>query len=474
MNKSTRDPNHTRFPFFKFLAWKSSDISSAGVAWIINTYMLIFCTNALGMDSVWAGTMILIANIIDMFTDLIIGYLMDKAPVTKFGKYRPFELGIIGSTIFTILLFACPFNSQTLKVIWIFIVYTILFGVFNTARTGAMYPYMIRSFNNDRSLIGKVLSYGGIVTTMGAAVITMTFPKLISAFGDGTADSLSAEGWRKIILIYMIPLTIISIFRFIFIKEKSDIDAGQQDLKLKLSDVWKMMKANPYVWAYGLMIFAFQVVQNLGANAYYFDYIVGSQDKLGTISLFSYFMMPLLLVLPILLRKLGAAKIIVITSFIAIAGYVVNFFAGASTTMLIIGALLTSLVMLPISYLGGILQMNIFNYTEYKGLPRQEATTNAIASGVFTQLGQGFGPFCVGIILKVSGFISSDGSASVTQPDSAIFTIRLLYSLVPLLLMIVVAVACMFQGKLEKKMPEIETELKARRESVIAEHAENN
>ncbi len=470
MCKKAADPNKPHVPVGQFFAWKSSDISSAGVAWIVNTYMLIFCTNALGMDSVLAGTVLLIANIFDMITDLVIGYLMDKAPVTKWGKYRPFELGIVGATIFTILLFSCPFGAKAMKIIWVFVIYSILFGVFNTARTGAMFPYMIRAFDNDRNKIGKILSLGGIVTTMGAAVITLTFPKMIAAFGAGTADSLTVDVWRKIILIYMIPLTVISVFRFLFIKENPAIDAGQQDLKLHLSDVWEMIRKNPYIWAYGFMIFAFQAIQNLGANAYYFDYIVGSQDKMGTLSLFSYFMMPLLLLMPILLRKLGASKLIIYTGFIALGGYICNFFAGDSMMLLIIGAALTSLVTLPISYLGGVLQMNIFNYTEYQGLPRQEATTNAIASGVFTQLGQGFGPFFVGIILKLSGFISSEAGVSVTQPDSAIQSIRLLYSLVPLLLMGVIIMACFFQNKLEKKMPAIEAELNEKRQNVITEH----
>jgi len=125
--------------------------------------------------------------------------------------------------------------------------------------------------------------------------------------------------------------------------------------------------------------------------------------------------------------------------------------------------------MLPISYLGSVLQMHLFNYTEYKGLPRQEATTNAIASGAFTQLGQGFGPFFVGILLKVSGFVSSTGDTPVAQPDSAIFAIRLMYSLVPLLLMGLVIVAVIIQNKLEKKQPEIEAAIKAKQEANLAE-----
>ncbi len=470
--KKVRDANDPRLPFGKFMAWKSSDVSAAGVNWIINSYMMIFCTNALGMDPVGAGTLLLVCNIIDAITDLIVGYLIDITPFTKFGKCRPYELGIFGMTLGTVLLFACPAQStELLKWVWVFVAYNLIFGIFNTARNGANVPYMVRAFDNNKNLIGKVSAFGGFVTTMGAAVITMTFPKLIAKFGDGTAASLTPEMWKKIILIYMIPLTVIAIFRVIFVKENPEIDAGASRLKLKLSDIFAMLRENPYVWAYGLMIFAFNVVQNLGATAYYFDYIVGSQDMMGIISIFSYILMPLLFVLPWLMKKLGAAKIVFYSALLALGGYVINFFAGKSVPMLFAGTALTALVMLPISYLGNVLMVNIFDYTEFKGLPRQEATTYAIGSSIFSQLGQGVGPFLVGILLKASGFVESVGGVAMEQPDSAIFTIRCLYSLIPLALLVLVAIGARIQTRLEKKLPEIETVLAEKRAANIAENA---
>ena len=162
--KKQRDPNNPRLHIGKFFAWKSSDISAAGVNWILSTYMLVFCTNALGMDPVLAGSLILISNVIDAVTDLVVGYLIDITPFGKLGKCRPYELGILGMTVFTAVLFCCPnISSDVLKCVWVFVVYTMIFGVFNTARGGAQFPYMVRAFDNNRQLIGKVSAYGGIV-----------------------------------------------------------------------------------------------------------------------------------------------------------------------------------------------------------------------------------------------------------------------------------------------------------------------
>ena len=40
-----KQPKADRLPLGKFLAWKSSDITSAGVFLIVTTYMSIFCTD---------------------------------------------------------------------------------------------------------------------------------------------------------------------------------------------------------------------------------------------------------------------------------------------------------------------------------------------------------------------------------------------------------------------------------------------
>ena len=60
-----------RLPVGKFFAWKSSDITSAGVFLIISTYLTMFCTDFLAMDPLVVGNIILVSNLIDFFTALI-------------------------------------------------------------------------------------------------------------------------------------------------------------------------------------------------------------------------------------------------------------------------------------------------------------------------------------------------------------------------------------------------------------------
>ena len=447
--------NPNRLPLGKFLAWKSSDITSAGVFLIINTYMVMFCTDHLGMNPLVVGNIILISNVIDFITDLIAAYVIDNTH-TKWGKARPYELGIIGMTLCTTLIYMTPSGwNDTLKVIWVFCMYTFLFGVFGTLRTAANVPYLIRAFDNNRTLIGKVSSYGGFVTTMGSMVVSLTFPKVMANLA--TSDA----GWTTLILIYMIPLTVLGALRFIFVKENPAIDAQQLTDKVSLKNIWAMIRKNGYAWLYMLIMFFFQTIQSIAALSYYFKYSVGNVEDAGLLSIMSFVLLPVMFFFPLFMKKLSAIQIIGIGALLSCVGYVINYFAGASMMMLIIGAIITAFAMLPISYLGNMVQMDLCAYNQYLGLPRMDASIGAIFNGFGTQLGQGFGGWLLGFALSVSGYIAAEGDAVVAQPESAITMIRLLYSLIPMALMILLAVTAFVLSRLDKKIPEIEAKIAA-------------
>ena len=451
----TRAPKADRLPLGKFLAWKSSDITSAGVFLIVTTYMSLFCTDHLGMSPLVVGNIILISNVIDFFTDLIAAYVIDNTK-SKWGKARPYELGAIGMTLCTTLIFITPSGwNETLKIVWVFCMYTFLFGVFNTFRTSANVPYLIRAFDNNRTLIGKVSSYGGIVTTMGSMVVSLTFPKMMAKLA--TSDG----GWATLILIYMIPLTVLGLLRFIFVKENPSIDAQQVKNKVDFKDIWAMIRKNGYAWIYLLIMFFFQTIQSIAALSYYFKYIVGDVGASGLLSIMSFVLLPTMFLFPVLMKKLSASQIIALGAVFSCMGYIVNFFAGASMTMLIIGGIITAFAMLPVSYLGNMVQMDLCTYNQYLGLPRMDASIGALFNGFGTQLGQGFGGWLLGFALTAAGYIASEGDTIVAQPDSAITMIRLLYSLIPMVLMVLLAVTAFILSRLNKKMPEIEAKIAA-------------
>ena len=450
--KKAPTPKEDRLPFFKFLAWKSSDVASAAAFLIVNTYLSMFCTDFLGMDPAVVGIILLVSNIIDFFTDFIGAIIVDNTN-TKWGRGRPYELSIIGVTLCTIALFATPNSwSDIVKILWVFFVYTFEFGVFNTLRVASGPVYTIRAWNGNRKLIGKMSSYGGLVTTIGSMVVSLSFPRLMATI------ATTAEGWAGLVAIYMVPLTLIATLRFLICKEDPSIDAGKQE-KIDVKTIFAMLKKNRYAWFYTGIIFLFNTITSLGTASYYWKYIVGDTSMMGIVSIMGTLMLPLMLLFPVFLKKFSAAQIIGASTVISAIGYVMNFFANDSITMLLIAGALSAFAMLPISYLGMLIVLDLSTYNKSLGLPRMEASVNAICNGFGQQLGQGVGGALTGILLSAAGYVAGAGDSITAQSEGVIMTIRCLHSFLPMILMVLTGVCAFLLSKLSKEMPQIEAEM---------------
>ena len=465
MSKKSGTAAKKKFPFGRFLLWKTSDISSAGLNIIVTSYLTIYCTNYLGLSGTLVGTVLLVSNALDAVTDLVAGFIIDNTH-SKLGKGRPYEIGIVGMWICTWLMFSGPTGaSQLVKTLWVFFMYTFIFGVFNTLRGAGSTAYMIRAFDNDRELIGKVGSYGGIVTTLGSMVVSLSFPIAMGVI------ATSAAGWSRLVAFYAIPLAVIGAGRFVFVKENPSIDDGVKNEPVTLKDFWQVFTRNKYVWFYAGMILIFNTITNMSVQTYYFTYIVGNTDLLGILSIMGTMLLPVMLLMPQILKRFSVPKVVMGGALIAIVGYGVNFIAGSNTGLLMCAGVMTACLSLPISYLCAILLMNLFDYNEYKGMARLEGTTNQLAHGISGQLGQGLGGFLLGVFLDISGFITATDGADVVQPDSAIFMIRCLYSIIPMILLVILIICVYFLSKLDNEMPEINRVLDEKRAAIAAEKA---
>ena len=460
--KQVKTPNPDRMPWGRFFAWKTRDIALAAVTVIINGYLLLYCSNQLGLDTRIIGILILAARIVDAVTDVLAGYIVDNTN-TKLGKARPYEICIVLEWLCMIALFFANAQWATFfKYAYVFILYILIYSVFNTMLNANQSPYMVRAFNGNRSIITKVASFGGIVSMAGSIVVSMTFPRLYNSWvvlGNG-----GAAAWRKLIIIYAIPMMILGIIRFLTVKEDPSVDAGQSK-KMDLKEALTMLKTNPYAWSFGGMIGLYQMAVGFGAGAIYFQYIVGNAGAFGIVSAMGMMLLPIMLVFPTLIKKMGMTKLFIIFAAAAVVGYVTVFFAHGSLAMVYVGIVVTNLISLPCSYLQTPGIMDIASYNEYKGMHRMEGTSGVVMNFLSKAL-NGVGTGLTGILLGFAGYVSSTGGEVVTQPDSAIMMIRLLYSLIPGLCVAGIILCSLHFMKLEKQMPQINAELKARKEAV--------
>ena len=195
--------------------WYGAVWSTRGIAAAINVVLCMniafYCTDIVGLSAAVVGTLFLVSKIVDAFTDLGFGFLLDKTH-TKWGKARPYEVFIIFEWIFTVLMFNIPRVSTTVQYIWLFIMYTMVNAVCATALGGIDSVYLARAFTTEGNRI-KAISINGFIVMFCSIVFNIVFPSWLA--GKGTTQT----GWTTLVISLAIVMSVIGILRFVFCKE---------------------------------------------------------------------------------------------------------------------------------------------------------------------------------------------------------------------------------------------------------------
>lgn len=435
--KNEKKLKENRVSFGKLLAWSSRQIA-LGSATIVIGYLSMYCTNMMGMSAALVGTLLMASKIFDGVTDLFAGWLVDNTR-TKLGKGRPFELCLIGVWLCMYMLFAMGVEwSMEMKCVWIFILYTLIFSVFSTLMNAAETPYMVRAFGNSQ-VITKVASYGGIIITLGSMLVSVSFPIMVGRMGQTPA------GWRMIMMIYAVPLTVIGLFRFLFIKEIYEPETESSKDRLGIKDILLVLKSTKYIWFFAIAMMIPQAIKGMSVATYYFANVVGDISQYSIIQGLSIVAMVALAIVPLLSKKFMPMQIIMYGFLVGIAGCLINLFANTAMPLLVVGSILTGIATVPCSYLRTPVIMQIADYNESNGKPRMEGTI-ASAANFMGKIGNALGAFILGLLLDAGGY---DGTLDV-QPASAVMSIRIAYSIVPAVFMLICVICAFLYQPLNK------------------------
>ncbi len=456
MAKERKEKNPKSVGFGRMMAWQLRAVSS-GIALMAVGYVTLYCTDVLHMEPALVATLLLASKILDGFTDIIAGYIVDRTN-TKIGRGRPYELCIIGLWVSTWLMFsASPAWATTFKCVWVLCAYALVNSVFYTLLTANNNVYMVRAFRYNEQYVA-LNTYGSIISMVGVVIFNIMIPGLVNNCGT------DAGKWSRLMLFIAIPMIIIGLMRFIFIPEKYQVD--QKDASgnveaLHFGDVVQVLKKNPYIYIVALIMLVANFVTNMGVNQYYFRWIVGDLGLLGLISAIQVIGIPVVIIFPALIRKFSVKAVIIAGCVLNITGYLVNFFAGTSIPMLGFAAVCYGVGGIPISMLVNLLIIECADFNEWKGMRRLEGTLGSI-TGFATKVGSALGAFVLGILLTASHYAVGDNVTA--QPASALAMMRSLFGVIPAALWLLVLLS-LFLYKLDKLAPQIRAEIEAHRKS---------
>lgn len=453
----TKQKDPSKIGAGQMLAWQSRAIS-ASINVITIGYLLVYCTNALGMSAALVGTILMACKLVDGVTNLVAGYIVDNTN-TKWGRGRPYEWCIVALWLTTWLLFSVPAAATTsIKCVWIVVCYTLAVSVFTTFLNANGTVYMVRAFHNEQVYV-KLSSVGGVLVT--ACVIV--FNTILPSFQAKVLNS--ASGWSKMIAFIAVPMAVLGIMRFFFIKENDQVSVAASQ-RVTLRDVGTLLKTNKFIYILMMVLLVSMCISNMGVATYYFIYVVGNLGIAGVMSLLAIVVMPTMFLYPKFLKKMTIVQLIQRFMALYFISAVLSWFAKDNLLFLGIAGIFAGAAALPMSYLNGLLIVDLADYNEWIGHHRMEGTLNSVV-GFAQQIGAAFGTFLLGAMLSTSGF---NGMAK-TQPDSAILMIRFLYCIVPAIGAALMILIFRF-WKLDKVKPQMQAELSERR-AVVAAKAES-
>ena len=449
---ATTAENEVLPKYFKW-AWTSRGLSLA-LNVILIMQLTYYCTDMLGMAPTLIGGLLLASKLFDGVTDLVVGFIIDKTN-TRWGKARPYEICIVFVWLFTILMFSTPNMGTVAQSVFIFIMYTLVNSICATFLNGGDAVYLARSVRSESNRV-SVMSFNGGIIMLCSIVFSMILPQLIAGVGSTKA------GWTVIAASIGIPMAIIGMLRFAFVKEVVHTEpakAGEKEETVPLKTGLSCIMKNKYIWILAGMTFVVQLATNIGSavNTYYFKYIMGNIGLATLVSMSSMITPIIMLIFPILSRKFGTVTILKAGAILGVVGYAIRIIGGTNLVTLTVGSLIGGVAILPVTMMISIYLIDTMDYGEWKTGVRVEGMLGSVNS-FCSKLGSGIASAMVGLVMGMAGY---DGTLAV-QSASANASIIALFNYVPMVLMIVLLLLAIAY-KLDKELPAIKADLEAKR-----------
>ncbi len=248
---------------------------------MVGTYITYFYTNILQIPAVMAGTIFMVARLVDAVTDPLMGMIVDRTN-TKLGKYRPFIIaGAPFLGIMFVLLFAAPDFSTMGKIVYAFVTYII----YSLAWTIVQIPQLAlpAMLTNDLAKRTRIQAIFQAFGSIAALVVSAWALPILNALG-GQED---AGAWLKFTIIFGTLSAILFILSAMSVK---DVDVYNPEAELKkrekqpLSEILSVITKNKALLcvliAYGTDMFAYQISNSL--RIYFFQYNMNGRTDLIT------------------------------------------------------------------------------------------------------------------------------------------------------------------------------------------------
>ena len=434
------------------------DTASHFVWDLVGFWLLIFYTDIYGLSPAMAGVIMFVGSIWDAVMDPVVGIISDRTE-SRWGKFRPYLLfGSVPYAILAVMAFTTPDFGDTGKFVYALITCLLL----RTAYAFVNLPYSSLGavMTNDSNERAGLNTYRFIAAYIGQFVVTgaaLYLVKWLGAWGNG-GEVNQAQGYQYTVALFGVLSIIFFLIAFFTTKERISAPKKQDSNVLKDFKYLFMNKAWIVLTVVGIVSFIMFAMQN-AAIAYYFKYYIGDAENvqlfniLGTVAL--------IVALPAskpLAKRFGNKAVYIASSVVSGIFFALIFAAGDNLPMVYTFNILAKMAYAPAVPLLWTMLADVADYGEWKFNRRTTGLTFS-ASVLAQKLGWAIGAAAAGWILSATHFVAN----ADVQPETAMWGIRLLVSVIPGALYASCAIVMAFYNIDTKTLEVMKTELEARR-----------
>lgn len=436
-------------PLHRKVTYSFTDLAGNLLYCIIGSYALYFFTDVYGLSIAMAGSILLLARIIDAFDAPVWGIIIDKTK-SPIGRNRVWFLRMAVPFALSVWLLFTTFPlTGTAKVLYAGIMY-IVAGICYTGVSTPITSVLpnLTSNEDERTLANTFRMIGGNIGNFLA--ITFILP-LVSFFGNGNPQ----KGWSIAVGFYAIIALVLLLIAYYDMREK-EINVATQ---ISIKQCFQAAKGN---WPWMLLIagnilFWLGITARSSALVYYFQYNVGNIGLVSVFNGISIIQALGMISIPFLVKRIGKWGSTVLGFSIAIIGQIgLYIFVGNVSLMLVSWC---------IACIGSGMACSLFfqmvgdsvDFGEWKTGIRAGGFLTAIGSSFCIKMGAGLGGFIPSMIMNAAGYVPD-----VEQSASSLAAIQFSFIGIPAIAFALGAIPMFIYRKFEKNESKIRLELKSK------------
>lgn len=445
------------------LCYASGDLANDCTFILSSTFLMKFYTDVMGVDAYIIGIMMMVARVVDAFTDMTMGRVLDLSKPSKNGKFRPWILRAGGLVaVMSFLLYPVWFKNMAMsfKLVWMFASYLLWGSVFYTM-VNIPYSSMASAITDKPEERTQLSVFRNAGATIANLVITAGIPLVVYYTNEQGKKVFNGGLFSYVAAGFSVAAIVFYLVCYFGSTERIKIEPPKKDPNGPKNNVLKNLVTNRSLLAIIVAAICLLLAQLTisGMAQYVYPNFYGSTTAQSTASLISNIgILVISAPVGILAAKFGKKEMSAMGTLFAAVVYLICFLVRPENVWVYVAFYV-------VAYLGlGVFNIliwaciiDVIDAAEVKNHVREDGTVYACYSFA-RKLGQAASAGLTGALITAVGYTE----ATAYDPDvvNGIFNIS---CLVPAAGFLLVALALIFLYPLNKKQVEANCAELARR-----------